>query len=216
MIGGIKAEIYKMFHNYYLYSCVGIIFIMHFICNVMISDANRFNARLDYFYYTFLLVINLVVGSMIAGEYRGNMKETILSVRNRRYVMGSKIIVIVVTMTLLFGFYLLGMFQDGVAFDKILMSNQYAAVIQHTLILILCSILLKSFSGLSVGTVIFLCAYKEIGRVNIDTWWGRIVESTFYNQFTSINELQVTIISLVIIVVSLVLTFLLFSKQEIS
>lgn len=221
MIGSIKAEIYKMLHNYFLYSCGVIIVIMYFLCNTLISDATRFDAKLDYFFYAFLLVINLLVGSTIAGEYGGNMKENILSVRNRIYVIGAKIIVIIITVTALFGIYLLGMFQFGMLQEGtlpvgVLVTNQYVGVLQHTFILILCSILIKSFSGLTVGTVIFLCIYKEMGKGNIYGYGGRILEGTFYNQFTGIMETKVTIFSLVIIIASLFVTFLLFSRQEIS
>lgn len=215
MIGNIKAELYKILHSYYFYGALGLTILMHIIFDCFVSPKILFNVKLDYFSYIFLLITNLIIGSSIAKEYGNTMKETILAVQSRGAVIGSKIIVSILMITIVFGAYLVGLIPDKSPLMLNLVLNQYFAVMQHTFILILCAVLFRSFSSLSVGTVIFLIAYKKMGASSGNYWTEDMLQSTYYRQFTNIHYTHISAFSVLIVLISVGVAILLFSRQEI-
>ena len=70
--------------------------------------------------------------------------------------------------------------------------NQYKAVLQHSFLLIGIAVIVKSFSALSIATVIMLCIYKELSNFIMPVPLDIIFNNSYFVQFMSTDKLVFT------------------------
>ncbi len=187
-----KAEIYKIFFNLSFYFCYFCVFITSIIGVIAIEPQNRITRESGLFSYIFLFICNLIIGSIISNEYSGTLKDRIIAVGNRKQIFVSKVILCLLSITCIYMFhvFLFVITNKGVQINIFI--NQYKAVMQHTFLLIGIAVVLKSFSSLSMATVIMLCIYKELSNLIMPVSVNIIFNNSYFVQFMSTDKLVFT------------------------
>lgn len=220
MIGCLKAEFYKIIFNISCYFCYFCIFVTSIIGLLLIDPKIRTAREIELFSYIFLLICNLIVGSIIANEYSGTFKDRIVAVGNRRNIFVSKVIMSFISISCIYFFYVAMFVVTNKGVQVNIFINQYEVIIQHTCLLIGIAVIVKSFSSLSVATVIILCLYKELAKLS-NLIMGNPIESilkkSYFVQFMSMDKLSFNdCIFCVVAIVSVVVGYVIFEYQDIK
>ncbi|MCM1160870.1 MAG: hypothetical protein NC412_06570 [Roseburia sp.] len=216
MKGCMKAEVYKLLYNKFLYFNICLVLFVSIVCYCAIEEENRLNDWIYYFSFLFLFIVNFVVGSIISDEYSSTLKDMIISVKNRRIIFITKVLSCILAIHIIFIIYFCAMFLSNNHIEFYIVVNQYIAVMQHTIGLIGIAIFIKSFSALSIVTVILLCIYREMSMLQGTGFMEIILKSTYSSQFSNINSvLSFNYVFLFIIVFSLGAGYYFFKNQDI-
>lgn len=217
MKGCMKAEVYKLLFNKFLYFSICLILFVSIVCYCAIEEENRLHDWIYYFSFLFLFMVNFVVGSIISNEYSSTLKDIIISIQNRRIIFITKVLSCILAIHLIFIIYVCAMFLSNNHIAFYIVVNQYIAVMQHTLGLIGIAIFIKSFSALSIVTVILLCIYKEMSMLQGTGFMDVILKSTYNNQFSNMDSMLLfNYVFLFIVVFSLGVGYYLFKYQDIK
>lgn len=216
MSGCVKSELYKLLFHPFMYACIGCVFAVNIGCALFADADSRIFIETEYFSYIYLLICNLAVGSILANEFGSTLKDRVLAVGNRTGIFISKVFACLFSIS---GIYLLHAcmvtYVNG-GVNANLFVNQYLAVIEHTFLLIGAAVIVKSFSALSVVSVVMLCVYKELSNVDMPGYAGAILSHTYYNRFTAIDEmLSVNVVIWAVVVFCVIIGYLLFRFEDI-
>lgn len=217
MSGCVKSELYKLLFNPFIYACIGCVFAVNIFCALFADADSRIFIETEYFSYIYLLIGNLAVGSIIANEYGFTLKDRVLAVGNRIAIFTSKVFACLLSISGIYALHACMVTYTSGEVNFNLFVNQYIAVIQHTFFLIGAAVIVKSFSALSVVSVVMLCVYKELSNVDMPGYAGVILKHTYYNRFTAIDKmLSVNLVIWAVVVFCLIIGYLLFRFEDIK
>lgn len=217
MIGCIKAELYKLLFNKFLYLRMILVVFVSILCTVMIKRENRLLEWIYYFSFIWLLISNFVVGSIVSDEYHATLKNLVLAVPDRKKIFISKTISCIVALHIIYIIYSIALIRNNDNVYFYILFNQYIAVFQHTMILVGIAIVSRSFSSLSVITIIMLCMYREFSIIDAKGIIQSILESTYCSQFTNVESMtSFCFVCLTSMILSLLIGDVVLKKQDIK
>ncbi len=189
-MGSFKAEGYKLCFNLSFYFCVVCILVPSIIGVFLIDPEKRIARETELFSYIFLLICNLVVGSILASEYSGTLKDRMIAAADRKQIFIAKAGMCLCSVTCIYLFYAVLFVITNDRVSILLLINQYKAILQQTLLLIGMAVIVKSFSALSVVTVVMLCIYKELSNLYLPDSMEYLYNNSYFVQFIRADKLN--------------------------
>ncbi len=216
-MGCFKAEIYKIFFNLSFYCCFACVFITSIIGVISIEPENRIARENELFSYIFLFICNLIIGSIISSEYSGTLKDRIIAVGNRKHIFVSKVILCLLSITCIYVFHVILFVITNKEIHINIFINQYKAVMQHSFCLVGIAVIVKSFSSLSIATVVMLCIYKELSNLKMPVPIDKIFSNSYFVQFMSMDKLVFTdCLFCLSAILGIIIGYILFCCQDIK
>lgn len=211
------AELYKLIYNKFFYFCSTLIIIIMVICNFNFDAGDRLEHQVYYFSFIFLIITSLIVGSVISNEYFTTLKEVVMAVNNRGLVYFSKLVAVITGISALYLIYVIGLLLTNHQVDKIMIFNQYFAIVIHTLLVICIAYILKSFSSLLIVSVVLLCIYRELSKIKITEFWNYILSTTYYELFNNLSfSKHLLLVGCIVSAIYTIIGYKLFCVQDIS
>lgn len=229
MIRFIKLELYKLIRNRYIIVCFLAAFVMSLLINIFSAKADNFFYQVQIAPYFFQIFSCLIIGSIWALEYSDTTIKNLVLSGDRFSLFTAKIIISLFSVLLLFTCYGLGLLLSNFSYfsNTNLIQQVYVIpfclLVAQAFIMILFSLLLKSFSKLALAMIVFLCIYRLLAIPHENKFLQFLSKHSFSTIYYSTYDTTYfpTLINntltfmLFCVVVSLIISSLIFFKTDV-
>jgi ABC-type transport system involved in multi-copper enzyme maturation permease subunit len=223
MIGVLKAELYKSIYNKFLYLAITIIVCVMGALSVFTTKSERLQYQMQIMPDIFLVVVCIAAGSIVAQEYSLlTIKDMLITCSKRKDIFISKVIICIISITIIFFIYSLMLILSSDSYKIInILFAQFLVVLSQSIITIFLSILLQSFSTVSLITIIMFFLYHIFLLINEKSIIYQFLRCSYLNLFYSstdflkgYGDIKYYLYFLMVSIVFLAISYFIFLKQE--